>query len=222
MQRAAATARPAQRIKQRRGRKTYDALVETGFRLLEHKELESISIAELARAAGSSVGGFYARFRSKDEFFEAMIAHHLEFRTLQRDRLFATVPDHRLIHALIEDLVSYYWKRRRFWRAALIRSTRDPDFWEPLRRHGRIYAELLIERINERADRQLTKAESLNVSFAFQVALGIINNAILNRPGPIFLEQDSFIEDLARSFRLVSDYDRLVGIDRARASHDAT
>lgn len=211
MQRAA-TDPPAQRIKQQRGRKTYAALVEAGFKLLAEKEFESISIAELARTAGSSVGGFYARFRSKDEFLEAMVAHHLEHRTRHRDRLLATTSDDRLVNALIEDLVTSYWTRRRFWRSALIRSIRDPQFWEPIRQHGRAYADLLIERITRSAKRPLTEAERLSVSFAFQVALGTINNAILNRPGPIFIEQDLFIENLARAFRLVCDYDRLVGL----------
>jgi AcrR family transcriptional regulator len=206
---------PTQRIKQRRGRRTYDALIETGFTLLEHKELESISIAELAKAAGYSVGAFYARFKSKDEFFDAMIAHHLEHRTRARDQVLARVPDDKLINALIEELVTYYWKRRRFWRAALIRSIRDPKFWEPIRQHGRVFADMLIARMNRSAKRPLTKAERTNVSFAFQLALGTINNAILNRPGPIFIEQDLFIKNLARAFRLVSDYDQLVGIGAA-------
>jgi hypothetical protein len=73
-----------------------------------------------------------------------------------------------------------------------------------------VFADLLIERMNERARRPLTKSERLNVSFAFQLALGTINNAILNRPGPIFIEQDLFIQNLARAFRLVSDFDRLI------------
>jgi AcrR family transcriptional regulator len=212
MPRAATTESPTQRIKQQRGRRTYDALIETGFSLLEHKELESISIAELAKAAGYSVGAFYARFHSKDEFFDAMIAHHLEHRTGARDLLLATLPDDALVDALIEELVTYYWKRRRFWRAALVRSIRDPKFWEPIRQHGRKFADMLIERVQERAKRPLTRAESMNVSFAFQLALGTINNAILNRPGPIFIGQDLFVKNLARAFRLVSDYDKLVGL----------
>jgi hypothetical protein len=48
------------------------------------------------------------------------------------------------------------------------------------------------------------------VRFAFQIALGTINNAILNRPGPSFIGQAEFIDNLARAFRLVSDYDRLI------------
>ena len=209
MSRPAGSVSPDRRIKQERGRKTYECLIETGFALLEQRELEAITIAEIARAAGYSVGAFYARFRSKSEFFDAMVAHHLEYRDRARDRLLATVPNHTLINALIEDLVQYYWKRRRFWRAALIRAIRDPDSWEPIRIHGRQFAQLLIERIAKNA-RPLTDQEDTNVRFAFQLALGTINNAIVNRPGPIFLGQALFVENLARAFRLVSGYDTLM------------
>lgn len=203
---------PGRKIKQARGRKTYDALVATGFKLLENHELEAISIADLAKAAGYSVGAFYARFRSKDEFFDALIAQHLDHRTRARGRMFAKEGDDTLIDAMIGELVRYYWKRRRFWRAALIRSVRSPDFWEPLRQHGRAYADMLIERISAKAQRPLTETEQTNVRFAFQIALGTINNAIINRPGPIMLGQALFVANLARAFRLVSGYDDLMGL----------
>lgn len=202
---------PARRIKQKRGRRTYDALIAAGFKLLEHRELEAITIAELARSAGYSVGAFYARFHSKDEFFDAMIAHHMEQRTKTREQLFATVPNERLVNEFIENLVTYYWKHRRFWRAALTRSIRDPKFWEPIRAHGHEYANLLVARISDSAGRRLTKAEDTNIRFAFQIALGTINNAIINSPGPVFLGQALFVENLTRAFRLVSDFDNLVG-----------
>lgn len=41
-----------------------------------------VSITEVARRAGSSVGGFYARFRSKDELLRALEEYHLELRVL--------------------------------------------------------------------------------------------------------------------------------------------
>lgn len=206
---------PVRRIKQSRGRKTYDALIETGFKLLEHNDLESIPIAELAKAAGYSVGAFYARFRSKDEFFDAMVAHHLEHRGRARDYLLSTAPDHLLIDVLINDFVVYYWKRRRFWRAVLARSSRDARVWEPIKQDGREFDDRLVDRMMQRAGRALTEVERMNVSFAFQLARGTINNAILNRPGPIFIGHDLFVRNLARAFRLVSDYDRLIGIGRS-------
>lgn len=208
----ASEASPSLRIKQKRSQRTYEALIRTGFKLLETREFEAITIAELSQTAGYSVGAFYARFQSKDEFLEAMISHHLEERTRTREHLLATVSNEKLISVLVEDLVNYYWKRRRFWRAALIRTVRDPAFWEPIRRHGHEFANAFVTRMCEHSGRALTKTEDRNVRFAFQLALGTINNTIMNRPGPVFMGQKQFIDDLARAFRLVSDYDRLMGL----------
>jgi AcrR family transcriptional regulator len=206
----------SQRIKQKRGRKTYDALIATGFKLLAEREFESITVADLAQAAGYSVGAFYARFKSKDEFFDALIAHHMVERTRDREPLFANAPDDVWINEVIGDAVNYYWRRRRFWRAALIRSIHDPDFWEPIRAHGHELATSFVNRISRQAQRRLTTKEEMNVRFATQITLGTINNTIINRPGPIFMGQALFVENLARAFRLVSGYDELVHPKRRR------
>jgi AcrR family transcriptional regulator len=210
MSSTAVTVATGRRIRQKRSQKTYDALIATTFELLEQREFDEISIAALAQKAGYSVGAFYARFRSKDELFSAMVAQHMAGRKDARERLFTTVPDSMLIPVYIEETVSYYWHRRRFWRAALMRSIRDPDFWEPIRnqRHG--LATSLIERIRVRIKRALTEAEEMNVRFAAQLVLGTINNAIINRPGPILMGQALFVDNLSRAFRLVSGYDDLI------------
>lgn len=197
----------SKRVRQKRSQKTYDALIGTTFKLLRQREFDAISIAELARKAGYSVGAFYARFRSKDELFDALLAQHIEDRRTARTRIFANATDETLIADLMQDLVDYYWTRRRFWRAALIRSTKDPSFWEPVRRQGLQFGDWLIERISRRAGRPLTEPEQANVRFALQLALGTINNTIINRPGPIFMDQVLFVEQLTRAFRLVAGYD---------------
>ena len=213
---SAPAARLGHRIRQKRGRKTYERLVETAFELLEDRDLDAITIAGLTRAAGYSVGAFYARFRSKDEFFEAMLAEHVAERMRIRNRLFQTLSDDELVKALIEDLVTSYWRRRRFWRGALIRGAHNPALWKPVRKLGREFADALVSRIRERIRRPLTSVEDANVRFAFQVARGAINNAIINRPGPLVMGQAAFIDNLERAFRLVSGYDRLMGLDRRR------
>ena len=197
----------SKRVRQKRSQKTYDALIGTTFMLLQQREFDAISIAELAQKAGYSVGAFYARFHSKDELFDALLAQHIEDRRTARMRIFASGTDETLIGDLMEDLVDYFWTRRRFWRAALIRSMKDPEFWEPVRRQGLELGAWLIERISRRAGRPLTEPEQANVRFALQLTLGTINNTIINRPGPIFMEQVPFVEQLTRAFRLVSGYD---------------
>jgi AcrR family transcriptional regulator len=214
--RAAPASKPELRIRQKRGQVTYDALIDTAFALLENKEFAEISIAELAQRAGYSVGAFYARFRSKDELFDAMLMRHVDGRRKVRGEQFAAAPDATLIHALLEETVRHYWGRRRFWRAALIRSIRDPDFWAPVRKLSHELADSLIARIATRAGRSLEAQEEANVRFAVQMAFGTINNTILNRPGPFFMDQALFVDNLARVLRLVSGYDDLVAAPHSR------
>lgn len=206
------------RIRQKRGQVTYDALIDTAFAMLDEKEFDEISIAELAQKAGYSVGAFYARFHSKDELFDAMVQQHVHNRRKTRQRQFEETNDARLLHELLDETVHYYWGRRRFWRAALIRSITEPAFWAPMRKLSHEFADALLGRLRDRAGRALTGTEEANVRFAVQLAFGLINNTILNRPGPFFLEQNLFIENLVRAFKLVSGYDELGATGTARAA----
>ena len=216
---AAASALGAeQRIRQKRGQVTYDALIETCFDLLREREFDEISIADLAQKAGYSVGAFYARFRSKDELFDAMVQQHVQNRRRTRQRQFAETNDARLLHELLDETVRYYWGRRRFWRACLIRSIREPAFWAPMRKLSHEFADALLGRLRARAGRALTSAEEANMRFAVQLAFGLINNTILNRPGPFFLEQELFIDNLVRAFKLVSGYDELGAAGTVRSA----
>jgi len=213
---------PGHKVQQARSRRTYDALIKTGFDLLEKHEFSAITIAALAKAAGYSVGAFYARFKSKDEFLEAMVAQHVLERCKARERILASSAHDDLVHDLIADLVKYYWRRRRFWRAVVTRSTSDPDFFSPISRNASEYVELVTKRIESDAERELTKAERANVGFAIHIVLGTINNRLVNRPQPSLLDKKTFVEQLTRAFHLVADYAALnggmAGARRAQAS----
>ena len=211
-----------QRIRQKRGQITYDALIETCFDLLQEKDFDEISIADLSQKAGYSVGAFYARFKSKDELFDAMVMRHLDGRRKVRSCQFAEGAPSTLIHDVLEETVNYYWGRRRFWRAALIRSMREPEFWAPMRNLSHEFADSLIAHMATRAGRPLKAEEEANVRFAVQVTFGTINNTILNRPGPFFMDQALFVQNLVRAFRLVSDYDKLVADSPAEPKRSKT
>jgi AcrR family transcriptional regulator len=209
------SAGPGRAISQERSRKTYDALIAAGFRLLEESEFESITIAMLAQEAGYSVGAFYARFESKDEFFEAMVAHHLRERARSRQSLLATASRDSLASLFVEDLVKYYWQHRRFWRAALLRSTNDPEFWAPINQAAVDFVAMLTDRIGEHAGHPLTESERANIRFAIHMVLGMVNNRIVNRPRPSLIGHSTFVENLTRAFGLVADLDRLFSNEAA-------
>jgi hypothetical protein len=68
-------------------------------------------------------------------------------------------------------------------------------------------ADSVIARLAARVGRTLVAEQEANVRFAVQATFGTLNNTILNRPGPFFMDQALFVERLARAFRLVSGYD---------------
>jgi len=194
------------RITQKRGQKTYDTLIKTAFRLLKNRVLSSISIAELTRAAGYSVGAFYARFKSKDEFLDALVDYHLKSRRVSHATLFSTYSGEELIDKLIADLVTYILKHRGFWQSCLMCSVHDPNFWEPMRELGYEASNDIIGCMSKDLGRELTEQEKLNVRFGFQITFGTINNTIINHPGPIEIKESLFIEKLTCAFKLVSGY----------------
>ncbi len=197
-------------IKQERGHITYDALIEAGFKLLMERDIEDISIFELSRVAGYSVGAFYARFRSKDEFFDALIELHLEIRTQTQKGLVESLSRKALINDLISNVVDYYWEHHIFWRAVLRRTLRDPAYWEPFRQHFTESTHRFIERVQNEIKRPLTEKEVRSITFAFQTTLGTINISIINQPGPVFIGQALFKEELTRAFIQVSGLDEIL------------
>ena len=198
---------PGLNIMQKRSKKTYDALIKAGFKLLRKHSWDSITIAELSRAAGYSVGAFYARFNSKDEFFDVLIENQSQARKADYERLFSKLQNDDLLDELIKDIVQYFRNKCNFWRAAQVRSMRGPEFWEQIRQDGNDLASRFIERLSKQINRPLTDSEEINVRFAFQMVNGTINSAVINQPGPILLNQKLFIEKLIRAFRLISNYD---------------
>ena len=172
--------------------------------------LSSISIAELTKASGYSVGAFYARFKSKDEFLNALVEHHLNSRRATHAYLYSTYTGDELIDKLIEDVVTYILKNRGFWQTCLMHSVHDPNFWEPMRQLGYEAANDIIGCFSKEINRELTEQEKLNIRFGFQIMFGTINNTIINHPGPVEIMDALFIEKLTCAFKLVSGYYILV------------
>jgi len=195
--------------KQRRSQITYNALIETGFRLMETRDFDSISIAEIAKEAGYSVGAFYARFENKEEFFRAMVQRHNGERRKGMDRFFKGTKADALVAKYVQMTVKRIWRTRFFWRAALRRSLDDQNFWEPFRQLSHRVADKFIAAKSAEIGRKLTRTEEMNIRFALQIMLGTINNSVTNRPGPLMLEHRDFQKRLIEAFQLISRYDEI-------------
>jgi AcrR family transcriptional regulator len=58
--------------RQRRSQETLDRILDATERLLLKRRFESLSVQEIVRASGASVGAFYNRFRDKDALIWAL------------------------------------------------------------------------------------------------------------------------------------------------------
>ncbi len=58
--------------KQERSRQTLDRILDAASAILETKNFEELSVAEIVRKASTSVGAFYGRFPDKDALLDAL------------------------------------------------------------------------------------------------------------------------------------------------------
>src|SRR6188768_3309741 len=110
MPRRPALVTPAQ---QQRSRDTHDNIVSAFRALLTTEAFDKISVAQIAKRAGSSVGGVYARFASKDAMLLPVIDDVLDEITAALDATMDKVagPDQSLasvISAYVEPMVAMF------------------------------------------------------------------------------------------------------------------
>lgn len=100
--------------RQERSRKTLDRLVETSEALLKSRPFDELTVAELARRAGSSVGSFYARFAGKDAFLEFLDRRSVEELDRWWEDYFAPERnDGASLEKIVRDLVMLWVKAHR-------------------------------------------------------------------------------------------------------------
>jgi AcrR family transcriptional regulator len=191
-------------VKQSRARQTRDKLLAAGFRLLRRKQFDELSVADIARAAGCSVGSFYVRFVDKDQYFLAIAESFRAQRRSDLEGLYEDTARDALVERALARELAVVVDHANLWRAALRRSVVDPGFWEDFREMGRQSVRRFLERYSQLLGRELSEIETDQIRFAFQVVRGTLNNTLLNQPGPLQLEDPVFRRQIERAFRLVS------------------
>lgn len=191
--------------KQARSRKTRDALIAAGWKLLARHSWDEITVNDIASAAGVSVGSFYTRFADRDAYFESLAAEWVARRSEDRMQALAQVDTHQDFFA--DAILNTYratFEQRNFWRAALMRGAVHPNFWKPFREMGLRVLERLLELREAQLGRSLSEEEKRHIRFAIQMANGLINNSIVNRPGPIMPGTPEFEAELVRGLKAVA------------------
>lgn len=189
---------------QARSRKLQMQFVEAGQRLLRSQRLDDFAIPDLAKEAGSSVGGFYSRFENKEVFFEFLRARMLAentdafTRNLDPDTLAdADINDTaRIFVDVMIEVFSGPW--RGVLREAYARIPEKRGAWAPMRSRGGQLTLAMTDILKPKLGDAPDAAE--RIGFAIQMVFSVLNNELMNPNLQFSIGDDAFRKHLAAMF----------------------
>lgn len=191
--------------RQERSRKTAGKFVEAAMNLLHEKTYAELSVAELAKEAGRSVGVFYQRFGSKDDFLEVLLDEFFEESLDWRSKFGGGDTPAKVYSGYLKKGFESLRENRNLWHAALERAAGEPDFWSKYGPYRETAGAITRAAIEEKLGREMTDVERRKVALAGQVFNSVINNQIINGPGPLMLEDDDFFPELERIVMAIAE-----------------
>lgn len=196
------------RPKQARSRETLSRILDAAEALIVEKGLADASVPEIVRRARSSVGGFYARFKDKDELLRALeerffleMSERAEALAASARRQGAGVRE--IVSLAAHELVATTRARLNLIAAFLHRATWNRDTRrEALRFRGRV-AERVKELVLSRGEPLDHPEPALAVDLAVQIAFGLVFQLVMVgevRAGGRVLSDAELEREIARSF----------------------
>jgi len=165
------------------------SLHDAALRRLASKDYERISIAELARGAGCSVGAFYNRFRDKDTFLQMVIVS--AFQTLTEDAQRDLDPTQwrhaskaKMVGGIVRHIANQMsqGKAAGVTRAALKLGMTNPHALEPFLNYRASVADCAVALLVPKLS---FDDAARSVRIAVQMVFGIVTDATLQNAGPL-------------------------------------
>ena len=196
------------RPKQARSQETLYRLLDAAEALIEEKGLGDASIPEIVRRAGSSVGGFYARFKDKNELIRALEERFLTQMEEKVERVAdpeqwgeAAVPE--IVAALVKELVTTARDHQNLIAAILATGARDPAFLEEGLRFRRRVTQRVGALLLTRRDQLHHPEPEVAVDLGVQFAFGLMFESVVfggTWAGGRTLSDEQLEREIARSF----------------------
>jgi AcrR family transcriptional regulator len=196
------------RPKQARSERTLHRLLDAAESLIEETGSADVSIPEIVRRARSSVGGFYARFRDKNELLRALEERFFREQRARLERLTrpeawgsAGVP--AIVRACTAELVGVFRTRRALIRAFVARAVHDVEFRGEAQRFEREVADRVTALLLSRPGAIGHPRPEVGVPIAIAIVFGAMTAGVLfGDPRHPFasLPDEEAAEELARNF----------------------
>jgi AcrR family transcriptional regulator len=194
--------------KQARSERTLQRLLDAAESLIKEKGHAAVSIPDIARRAGSSVGGFYARFRDKNELLRALEERHFielsqRVEALADARRWKNAATTDIVEAAVAELVSTTRERRHMIAAFLVRAIEDPVIRAGGLRFRRRVEDRISALLLPRRAEMSHPDPALAIDLAIQTAFALMQQHVLieeTQAGGRALSDEELRRELATMF----------------------
>lgn len=190
---------------QRRSLKTALRLLESGWQLLRDHPLEDISVEMVCRQASVPSGSFYARFASKHAYFLTLLRVHFIGSYQRRRNLVARTSG---IDISLSDFCLDYVRtsvtsyRRGIGIMRAVFQQTDEESWCMYRASADLSRDLLFNKLTEYFPGMPPEMLKERILFAHQIFMGTMVHLTLDGRGPLTLQDDRTISELAYMMEL--------------------
>lgn len=193
--------------RQSRSVKSRDGFILAGIDALNTKRFDELKITELALASGNSVGSFYTRFQDKDAYFRALrfyavsaIEHEIA-QGFDTEAIRAKSTGEAL-DSLVDLLGAIFASRYRgVLRESYPRILDPDDPWAPIRTHAQKIVQILEDGLADAFPHYTTTEAKTRLRFCFQIAVGVLQNDLLNSYHVFTLQDGTILKGLKETLR---------------------
>jgi AcrR family transcriptional regulator len=189
---------------QARSRDTMETLLDVGRRLIEEKGIDDFSISDVAEAAGSSIGSLYFRFGSRDRFVEEVMQRLInrygdDFARLMAQLNASAKGPEDVIIGVVGWTVRAFARNQGLLRAQLRRTLERPQAWRPFQNFARHIVGETVRSLETFFQNRGDDEWQLRVQIAMQIVFGTLNNILINRPGPLEIDDPRTAGELGKA-----------------------
>lgn len=190
---------------QARTREGLARLLEAAEELVAQKGIDEASIIDIAQRAGSSVGGFYRRFRDKDRMVQALHEKFCEdARATADDALTPSrwegAPLVEVLREFVAFLAQIFEERQGLLRAFLKHSLGDASMRQRTLELFQYLSHRLSELLATRRHEIRHPDPDLAASFGLEMILGTLDHSIQLRQGALSIGDERLVKELTRAF----------------------
>lgn len=188
-------------------------MIEVGRELLADRDIDLLTVREIAEAAGSSVGSFYNCFGDKEQYFGSLI-EDMVLRRQAGARVNFGQPFAELPRALATGAITNFREHQGMIRSALRKHLLGAPVWDPIAVMSTEFVDEYRRRCSQHLGRPLTRTERKRIAFAFVWLYGMLMQQVMrvNNTHDYDIQDQEFTEHAVQSFlSLLSDAIPLIG-----------